>query len=158
MKYTWELFKIHVYLNIHEFLGKNSNTQQFKWWHDFSGDQNNCFFGGPKYWTPRIPELRGGSTGSMVTNFVFGITFLNGIWVKWRRSEGPPEFRQEKIHTPTGLRLHFTQIPFENVTQEKVHNLSYSRRSPKSSFSNLTRTLTLILSGGNIRICTQYFI
>jgi len=30
----------------------------------------------------------------------------------------------------------------------KIHNSSYSRRSPWSSFSNLTRTPTLILSSG----------
>ena len=29
--------------------------------------------------------------------------------------------------------LHFTQILFENVTQEKIHNPSYSRRSPPSA-------------------------
>ena len=34
--------------------------------------------------------------------------------------------------------FHFTQILFENVTQEKIDNPSYSRRSPPSSFSNLT--------------------
>ena len=49
------------------------------------------------------PELRGRSTGSMVTNFVLGITFSNEIW---------------------GLCLHFTQISFENVTQEKIPNPS----------------------------------
>ena len=38
-----------------------------------------------------------------------------------------------------GLRLHFTQISFENVTQEKIHNPSSSRRSPRSSFSSLAR-------------------
>ena len=35
----------------------------------------------------------------------------------------------------TGLRLHFTQISFENVTQEKTRNPSYSGRSPPSFFS-----------------------
>ena len=45
---------------------------------------------------------------------------------------------------PTG-RLHFTQISFKNATQEKIHNPSYSRRSPQSFFSNLR--LTLIFSG-----------
>ena len=53
------------------------------------------------------PKLQGRSIGSMVRDFVLGITF----------------------------------------TQEKIPNPSYSRRSPPSSFSNLTRTLTLILSG-----------
>ena len=32
-----------------------------------------------------------------------------------------------------------------SLTQEKFHNPSYSRRSPPSSVSNVTRTLTLIL-------------
>ena len=45
------------------------------------------------------PELRGLSTGSMVTNF--------------RRSFGTA--------LRAGLRLHFTQILFENVTQEKIN-------------------------------------
>ena len=46
----------------------------------------------------------------------------------------------------------FTQISFENVTQEKVHNRSYSRRSPWSSFSYLTQTQTLILSDGLYKV------
>ena len=53
---------------------------------------------------------------------------------------------QKKIKPRKSLRLHFTQISFENVTQEKIPNPSYSRRAPPSSLSNLTRTLTLILS------------
>ena len=60
-----------------------------------------------------LPELRGRSTGSMVTNFVLGITFSHKILVKLR-----------------GLRRHFTQVSFENVTQEKIPNPSYSGRSP----------------------------
>jgi len=42
--------------------------------------------------------------------------------------------------------LYFTQISFENVTQEKIPNPTYSRRSPPSSLSNLTRTLIIIIN------------
>ena len=49
-------------------------------WHDLSADQ--------KYWTPLIPELRGRSTGSMVTNFVLGLTVSHEILAKLRRPFG----------------------------------------------------------------------
>jgi len=55
------------------------------------------------------PELRWRSTGYMVTNFVLGITFSHKMLVKLRRP----------FRAFPGLRLHLTQIVFENVTQEK---------------------------------------
>mgnify|MGYP006944993832 CR=1 FL=1 len=67
-------------------------------------------------------------------------TGTNETWIR----ETPAALR--------ALRLHFTQILFENVTQAKIPSPSYSRRSPPSSFSDLTRTLTLILSGGLYKI------
>ena len=89
---------------------------------------------GVKKWKQKLVQTKswgsgiaGRSTGSMVTNFVLGITFSHKILVKLRRPFG-------------------TALLFENVTQEKIPNPSYSRRSPPSSFTNLT--LTLILSGG----------
>ena len=62
------------------------------------------------------------------------------------RPEGSPEFHDNfmrKFYPKNKI----PNQPLGIFTQEKIPNPSYSRRSPPSSFSNLTRTLTLILSG-----------
>ena len=53
------------------------------------------------------PELRGRSTGSMVTNFVLGITFSHEIFVKLWRPFGPALRASASI----SLKFHSKMLP-----------------------------------------------